>query len=181
MSVSPYGKPPQLYVNSKGFNATEQIIVGTIVHEMCHQATHEIDKETAAESVVDAGHGPGWQKWMRHCNLVPNRHDFEDQLDYGDSTGRLLKKIAQNKLLGPKVTPDSFRGLKQVDPRKLTSADVVLFDHDGYLVRAYLPAQTPVMTFQVLNPKGFVTTYLDVRDPSAHKFYLAPIQKKALE
>lgn len=41
----------------------------TMLHEQCHQAVHEIDKLGYRE--INNGHGPVWEKWMRHVGLEP--------------------------------------------------------------------------------------------------------------
>lgn len=82
-----------IFIHSRCFKATEQIIVGTIIHEMCHQATYELDKITAAQGAIESGHGPEWAKWMVHCKLAPNRYAYEDTAEYGDALERLQRDM----------------------------------------------------------------------------------------
>ena len=49
-------------------NAGEKAFLQTLLHEMCHQAVHQIDKPVGKYDV----HGPIWKKWMIKCGLPTN-------------------------------------------------------------------------------------------------------------
>jgi hypothetical protein len=61
------------------FNADWNKFCEIFLHEMCHQAVHQIDNvyETA-----EAGHGPHWKAWMERVGLDPRRYDPEKNTTY---------------------------------------------------------------------------------------------------
>lgn len=171
----------RMFIHTKCFKATEQITVGTIIHEMCHQATHEIDHITVQQSMVEKGHGPEWKKWMVHCNLEPNRYAYEDLAEYGDSTDRIAKVEKLSNLVGPRIKPDDLKGLKPVATHALVPNQIIMFDYKGHLARGYISSTNTPHTFNALNKRGEVSGYFSLANPEQYKFFLAPSQEKALK
>lgn len=61
------------------FNAPLNVILETMLHEMCHQAVSEITK---VKETTNGGHGPNWIRWMVRVGLDPKRYDTNDALVY---------------------------------------------------------------------------------------------------
>ena len=61
------GKFNRIGLNRRLVLAGEEKFNEVLLHEMCHQATIQIDK------VYKDHHGPTWASWMRKCKLPPNR------------------------------------------------------------------------------------------------------------
>lgn len=75
---------PHLYSTRR-----EAFVVGTIVHEMCHQYNTEVDRLSREEMAVEAGHGPEWRRRMEIVGLVPSRYSKYDNVSLmGQSTRR---------------------------------------------------------------------------------------------
>jgi len=65
------------------FNASQNFFNEIFLHEMCHQATTQIDAADGhPEERRNKGHGPIWQKWMKHVGLNPLRFDPNDNSTY---------------------------------------------------------------------------------------------------
>ena len=171
-SYSPAWKAGKMFINSKCFNATEQITTSTIIHEMCHQATYEIDRISIAQGKVEEGHGPEWKKWMVHCNLEPNRYAYEDLAEYGDSLDLIQREEKLSQIIGPLVKPLSFKGLKEV--KSPEHMQVLLFDYRGHLARGLFSGSKECV--YVLDKFGKVSTTLSMNLLRDTKFYLAPSQ-----
>lgn len=62
-------------ISPRLFNGSEAQILTTLVHEMCHQAVTDLDRISER---TNQGHGPTWEKWMRHCGLTPSRYSKYD-------------------------------------------------------------------------------------------------------
>lgn len=86
-----------LLIRPRCFNNVEGHAVGIILHEMCHQAAHEI--HFAAEP-KQGGHGPVWQAMMRKCGLTPSRYAGSDWMENTFSTEELERN--QRKMGGAK-------------------------------------------------------------------------------
>lgn len=72
------------------FGASEEyIVLGTLVHEMCHQAVTDIDK---VWNEPNKGHGPNWERWMHHCRLDPIRYSqYDNEAFFDDKTKKVEK------------------------------------------------------------------------------------------
>lgn len=81
------------------FNAHMEFFAEIFLHEMCHQAVTDVNKERSNE---DGGHGPSWQTWMRHVGLNPRRYDpnpnevYMDHRELKNDPGALLRKKARS-------------------------------------------------------------------------------------
>ncbi len=97
-----------IWINQRIFNAREHIFLETLVHEMCHQAVAEIDRNQ-----LDGDHGPNWKSWMTRCGLKPLKYDLTDQIEYMDSKQAKILEIEKNaKKLGKQHKQEYFDGLK---------------------------------------------------------------------
>lgn len=88
------GGSRQLGVSPRMFNAGEEHVLRTLVHEMCHQAVQELDH------VIDrtqGGHGPNWVSWMQKTGIAASRYDTTDATEYMTSTEKEEHEDRVNK------------------------------------------------------------------------------------
>ena len=77
------------------FNAHFDFFAEIFLHEMCHEAVTDINRERQGD---EGGHGPAWQAWMRKVGLNPRRYDpnpnevYMDRRELKDDPAALLRK-----------------------------------------------------------------------------------------
>lgn len=78
-----------------------ELLKETLLHEMCHQAVIEIDRNTRDK------HGPVWKKWARKCGIpestkgsrtLPNTQSEQEHLDNLESENARKMKEWKDKL-----------------------------------------------------------------------------------
>lgn len=69
-------------ISRRLFNAPSPMVLSTLLHELCHAAVSLIDKEPKG------GHGPKWERWMKHCGLTPSRYSKYDDSEFLTDTER---------------------------------------------------------------------------------------------
>ena len=74
-----YGGTRKLGISDRLFHGKEIPVLTTLVHEICHQAVHEIDHVYSRE---EQGHGIEWQRWMVHAGLTPSRYSKYDMAGF---------------------------------------------------------------------------------------------------
>jgi len=123
------GEPGTLWMNTKVFNATEQVFLTIFLHEMCHQACNQISRLSRAENSIEKGHGPVWKQWMVKVGLNPSRYDHTDEIEYGTAMDRAKREASEAARIGPRITPESFKGKRKVTEPE--DRDRVIFEHEG--------------------------------------------------
>src|SRR5690606_782390 len=68
-----------LALSPRLFYSDVQVAAEVILHEMAHQATHEISHDF---DWSQKGHGPTWRSWMVKIGLNPNRFDSRGNYTY---------------------------------------------------------------------------------------------------
>lgn len=125
-----------LEVSPNLYNAHQDFFVEIFLHEMCHQAVSEIDKTRENEQ---KGHGPLWQKWMKHVGLNPRRFDPNDNTVYmnKEQLDQHLKEKEQRKLnfqsLEQQIQQMGLR--RNMGPRSNTPCQIGI---DGRMVKGMI-------------------------------------------
>lgn len=97
-------------ISPRLFNGEEIHVLTTLVHEMCHQATSEIDGIAREEN---GGHGYNWVKWMRKCGLTASRYSIFDNETFMTDT-ELEEETRKKQNKEKAVTQATKTGMKQM-------------------------------------------------------------------
>lgn len=114
------------------FNARNDFILEVFFHEMCHQAAWTVDQEYDTSGT--GGHGPTWQKWMKHIGLDPRRYDPTDNIEYMSTEDARKAEAEITKNFGKRAPDAFFKHLKKA-PRGYVGPAIL-----NYLGRA-LPGE----------------------------------------
>ena len=103
-------------------NAGEKEFIATLLHEMCHQAVHQIDKPSGKYDI----HGPLWIKWMKRCKLPTNAIDTNPSISYMDTKEKKLYIANKEK--------------KEKELKNAVSNDIkIKFPHENQPAKYYSP------------------------------------------
>ncbi len=114
------------------FNAREPFFLEIFLHEMCHQATREISRDT---DMSENGHGPVWQQWMVDVGLDPRRFDPTDPAEYLNHKEFVQKETELNRRYGPRAKESDLKKLKKCPPSEFGTVFIV---YNGRLLQGIL-------------------------------------------
>jgi len=103
--------PGKIWMADFMFNAREPFFLEVFLHEMCHQAAREIDRDSSYD---EQGHGPVWQKWMRHAGLDPRRFDPTDDYEYKSTDETMHQEEQLDEQFGPRQDGAELAKLKKL-------------------------------------------------------------------
>lgn len=109
------GSTREMVLSPRLFWSDVQVVAEVVIHEMSHQATHEISRDFDRSQ---QGHGPTWRSWMIKVGLNPNRYDHRTNYDNYSSEQDKRKLspfrwIAENNL----VRIETWDELNSLAPR----------------------------------------------------------------
>ena len=103
--------PGTIWIKDSLFNSTEAFLNEIVLHEMCHQAVSCVDK---TRELLEAGHGPLWQAWMKKVGLDPRRFDPTEDTVYMDKATNAITEEKLTMFYGKATDPKEFAALEPV-------------------------------------------------------------------
>jgi hypothetical protein len=129
--------PGTVWIADKLFNSNEAFVNEIFLHELCHMAVSCIDK---TREILEAGHGPLWQKWMRHVGLDPRRFDPTEEVVYQDKVTQAITEEKLNRAYGKRTPPSEFKKLEKVTAP--TTAEVAVDIHGRMMIGKFLKSRS---------------------------------------
>lgn len=108
-----YSDKRKIGISVRLFEGPEQTLLTTLVHEMCHQAQREVDKDW---SKTAGGHGDVWMKWMRHVGLTPSRYaniDIVEFMSVQEKQAHEQEKLDKLAIIAERKREEKASGLRR--------------------------------------------------------------------
>lgn len=137
----PHFTTGMIWVADHLWNGRLPFFLEIFLHEMCHQAVWNLDR-VADRS--EQGHGPDWQRWMKHVGLDPRRFDPTDNQEYSTGLSKAQEEEKRTDLYGPPADPANIKHLRHMLQFEPGDCFMVLY---GRLVKGYLRTSGRQFTF----------------------------------